>query len=584
MTSTSLQRRSWRALSLLTSSLVAGGLAQAQYVFSVDYGGPSISVLDGLGGVPITEADLLTPTLGGPALGPLPAPGIDVSGGFAGIGLGLHATCVGHPPFTPCSIELDAVSYGVDKRFQPNMPIMPGDVIFSCDSFSSGFPTAPVPSVDTEAFCGDMSADLFASAHPMPPAPVFPFAAVPGAVGIVDGDGLPSACGTVYPGVGLVEPSLPVVPPIGDDLDAVNIDGPAVTGGTGFPSTGIYFSLDGFNTHPFSGVVGTGSAPAHGFAAADLLHSAAPGGPPAVFAPAITLGLNIAGGQDDLDAVAVWENGTGVFEPSMTIYDWMSGSTDMVLFSVRGGSPVIGMPDSSAGIPIEPGDILTTPMAGGLTPFPAIFIAAENLGLLTARSHGLPGDDMNALDVFTGALIDCNSNGVHDTIDITSGTSTDINSNGVPDECEIVGGKVCFCTSAVAPCGNPYLPGGCENSTGVGAILDGTGSGSVSLDNLVLTATQLPLFRPGLFFGGTTLIGPFPFGDGLRCTGGNIIRFSTVMNSGATGSMSVGPGLATAFLIPSGQTHHFQCWYRDTTGPCLTGFNTSNAFSVTFTP
>ena len=72
-----------------------------------------------------------------------------------------------------------------------------------------------------------------------------------------------------------------------------------------------------------------------------------------------------------------------------------------------------------------------------------------------------------------------------------------------------------------------------------------------------------------------------------RCfshTSKSVIRFSGVLNSGATGSMSIGPGLATAFGIPSGQTHHFQCWYRDTLGPCLSGFNTSNAFSVTFTP
>ncbi|MEZ5975726.1 MAG: hypothetical protein R3E96_13060 [Planctomycetota bacterium] len=50
----------------------------------------------------------------------------------------------------------------------------------------------------------------------------------------------------------------------------------------------------------------------------------------------------------------------------------------MLLFSVRRGSWVIGQPDSIFGIPIEEGDILTTPLPtamGGVSPFPGIFIA-----------------------------------------------------------------------------------------------------------------------------------------------------------------------------------------------------------------
>jgi len=32
--------------------------------------------------------------------------------------------------------------------------------------------------------------------------------------------------------------------------------------------------------------------------------------------------------------------------------------------------------------------------------------------------------------------VDCNTNGVENTVDISVGTSTDCNSNGVPDECD----------------------------------------------------------------------------------------------------------------------------------------------------
>jgi len=560
------------------------GLAQAQYVFSVDFQSGSLSVPDGFGAVPITEGDLLTAVTGLPALGPLPAPGIDVSGGATGLGLALHATCVGHPPYTPCGVELDAVSFGKDTMVPPNFPIDPGDIWFSVDAYAASFPQAPTPDITTEGPCSDLAADVLASTSFMPPAPLPPFAAAPGHAAVVDGDGLASACGTVYPGVGLLEPTFAAVPQGGDNLDALNIDGPPVAGGSGFPSTGVYFSLDGVVVHPFSGIAGTGSAAAHGFAGSDILHSAAPGGPPALWAPGPALGLDIAGGLDDLDALVINENGTGAYEPSTTPYDWVGGGTDMVLFSVRAGSPVIGMPDSIFGAAIEPGDILIPPVAGGLSPFPGIFVAAENLGLATARSFGLPGDDLNALDWLQAPLTDCNGNGVDDSIDIVTGFSTDINSNGVPDECEIIGGPVCFCPAVDAPCGNDYLPGGCENSTSVGAILSGSGSGSVGLDNLVLTTTQLPINKPGLYFSGTILIGPFPFGDGLRCVGGNILRYGPVLNSGLTGTMVLGPGIATGYGLAVGDTHNFQCWYRDPMGPCLNGFNTSNAFSVTFTP
>ena len=70
------------------------------------------------------------------------------------------------------------------------------------------------------------------------------------------------------------------------------------------------------------------------------------------------------------------------------------------------------MPDSAFGVPIEEGDILTVPVAGGATP--SIFIFAEQLGLATVRAgtagfwpvpnpnwNGQPmwADDLDALDV-----------------------------------------------------------------------------------------------------------------------------------------------------------------------------------------
>ena len=575
-----------RPLHVLTATLITATSAQAQFVFSTEYTSASVSLPDGFGGVPITESDLLTPTLGVPALGPLPTPGIDVSGGASGLGLALHPLCVGHPPASPCGVELDAVSYGRDRPASASLGFASGEIWFSVDALAVGIPSFP-PDVSTESPCSDSAADLYSTVVGAPPGPLAPFAGVLGHTAVVDGDGMAGLCPTAYPGIGLIEPSLPVLPPTGDNLDAVEIGPATAPGGTGFPPIGVYFSLDGVLTHPATGIPSSGSAAAHGFFGADVLHSATPGGPPVLFAAAPMLGLNISGALDDLDALALFENGSGVFEPSLTPYDWLTGSTDMLLFSVRAGSPVIGLPDSIFGLPISEGDILTTPMVGGFSPLPGIFIAAENLGLVTTRSFGIPNDDLNALDtVFTYShMPDCNSNGIHDMIDITTGFSSDVNGNFVPDECEVIGGPSCFCDATVAPCVNPYATGGCANSAGLGAILSASGSGSVTLDNLVMTAIQLPPNKPGLLFSGTTLISPLPFGDGLRCAGGTIKRLTGVLVSDSFGTMVGGPGLATANSILPGSTRHIQCWYRDAVHlPCSSKFNTSNVFSVTFTP
>lgn len=558
--------------------------ARAQAVFSIDYVGSTISAPDGFGGVPITEGDLLTAVSGAPALGPLPVPGIDVSAGPGGLGLTWYTPCVGHPPGTPCLVEVDAVSYGQDLLAGLG-GFGAGEIWFSTDAWAVGFPSGPIPNVTTESGCNDLAADLMATALPMTPGPIPPFGSIGGNTAVVDGDGLASLCGVLYPGLGVVEPTFPTSANIGDTIDAFNFD-QFVAGGSGFPTTGVYFSLDGWVINPNTGVPGTGSAAANGFLEGDILHTATPGGPPAVWASAFQLGLNLSGALDDLDALAIAENGTTVFEPSQTPYDWVGGTTDMVLFSVRSGSPIIGSPDSIFGLPIEPGDILTTPLPpgfGGLSPFPGIFIAAENLGLLTNRTHGVIGDELDGLDLVSPSLLDCNGNGVYDQIDINSGFSTDINGNGVPDECEVVGRPYCYCPAGVDPCGNPDPIAGCRNSTGVGALLTASGSGSVNLDNLLLTTTQMPTFQFAMYFSGVNMIGPLPFGDGLRCAGGQLVR-TNVMNTGASGSLTYGPGIASALGILPFTTRNFQCWYRDPTGPCGSTFNTSNAYSVTFTP
>ena len=151
------------------------------------------------------------------------------------------------------------------------------------------------------------------------------------------------------------------------------------------------------------------------------------------------------------------------------------------------------------------------------------------------------------------------------------------------------GEAYCFGPAASCPCGNDGGScAGCGNTTGSGAILTGTGTPSVVADDLILTATPVPTGEWGVVFMAPNRIA-LPFGDGRLCAGGGIARFA-LQNSGATGEYVLGPGIvayARANLpasrhIDPGETWNFQAWFRDPSGPCSTGYNTSNGFSVTF--
>ena len=145
-----------------------------------------------------------------------------------------------------------------------------------------------------------------------------------------------------------------------------------------------------------------------------LLTTGPVGSVPTVFADAyFDLGLDGSVGAgteipgiDDLDALVLHDAGHDG--------DYTAGA-DMLFFSVRRGSAIIGTPDSIWGAPIEEGDILVPPGTFGLAP--GIFIPAEVLGLATVRSGagtvwggGVPiinpaygqdiwADELDALDV-----------------------------------------------------------------------------------------------------------------------------------------------------------------------------------------
>jgi hypothetical protein len=577
------------ALTLLASAAAAQG--QRRVSFSIEWKGPTVGRPANISGTLITEGDILLPALGDPAFGPLPTPQMFLNAGQ--LGLVNYSTCLGHQGGTPCGVEVDALSYGTDGEFRCDDAI--AHLYFSVDPFAVGnIQSTLTPSVRSEGALGfrDSAADVFVSLT-LPPGPLPPGAVPPENVATIDGNGLPIAGGKHYRGLGLVEPDPPGLPPDpGDNLDALDLS--PLPGANG----SVYFSLDASFVDPLTGVPNSGSAAANGVLPGAVLKKQISGGPFTVYAQPNQLGLDLLGpGTDDLDGLILSENGDGVFEPSHTPCDWVGpsngvgGATDMLLFSVRRGSAVVGMPDSIFGLPIEPGDVLTTPKTGGLSPFPGIYIAAEDLGLATARSGMVAsGDEMDAMASTREPYFDCNHNGIEDSVDIASGSSADANNNGIPDECERTWSEYCDCTTGLGACGNDDATAGCANSTGMGASLDPSGTTSWESDDLVLTATNMPTYKLGIWLISSTQA-QVTLGDGLRCVGSPFHRFGS-FNTGGAGSAVKGPGiigsscstLPPAYCIAMGSTWNFQTWYRNLTGPCGHGSNLTNGVQVTFGP
>jgi hypothetical protein len=575
----------------VASAAVARAQNPNRVTFSIDWHGPTVGRPASGSGTPITEGDILRPVNGVPTFGPMPRPEIFLTGGQ--LGLQRYPTCVGHQGGTPCGVEVDALSYGTDTRFG-SAAGQRTKLYFSVEEHSIGHPGSVLaPSVRSESASPvfDVPADVFVSLD-LPPGPIPPNAIPPENVAVLDGDGLQGQSSRHYRGVGLVEPDPPGLPPDpGDNLDALDMH--PVPGPTGT----VYFSLDASFVDPALGIPNSGSANAQGVPPGAVLAKPISGGSITIYAQPSQLGLDLGGpGTDDLDALILWENGTPGFQPSLVPNDWnQAGGRDMLLFSVRRGSAVIGQPDSIFGLPIMPGDILTTPFLGPGAPLvgprPGIFIPAEDLGLATTRAGG--GGSMDELDAASSddeAYYDCNNNGVEDSVDIAQGSSADANNNGIPDECERSWSRFCLCSSGLGPCGNDDAAAGCANSTGMGASLDASGSTSWEADDLVLTATHMPANKLGIWMLSSVQVQTV-LGDGLRCVGNPFHRFGA-FNSGPAGAASKGPGiigsacstLPPSFCIHVGATWNFQVWYRNLSGPCGAGSNLSNAMEVAFSP
>lgn len=142
------------------------------------------------------------------------------------------------------------------------------------------------------------------------------------------------------------------------------------------------------------------------------------------------------------------------------------------------------------------------------------------------------------------------------------------------------------------PCGNENdgsVPGsGCRNGVSAsGARLEASGTASVGSDSVVLHTSGLQPGVVGLYFQGDSSINGgdgVPFGDGLRCVGGAVIRLQ-LRSADSNGESETNIAIGFRGGVAPGDEKHYQCWYRSTlNSPCGSQHNLSNAYRITWTP
>ena len=140
-------------------------------------------------------------------------------------------------------------------------------------------------------------------------------------------------------------------------------------------------------------------------------------------------------------------------------------------------------------------------------------------------------------------------------------------------------------TGSVCPCSNWGGAGhGCANSVNpLGCELVASGTSSVSADTLTLSGSGMPV-NWAVYMQGTSQTG-VPYGDGLRCVSGTIIRLGTKYNWGGASQYPVGtdPSISVRGLNTVGSVRNHQCFYRNSAQFCTPStWNLTNGLQVTW--
>ena len=118
-----------------------------------------------------------------------------------------------------------------------------------------------------------------------------------------------------------------------------------------------------------------------------------------------------------------------------------------------------------------------------------------------------------------------------------------------------------------------------------GATMSFTGANSISVNNFVLVASNVPPNKTGLYFYGQDQTALAPFGNGYRCINSPIFRLPVIQSDlfgSVIWSLDI-TNLPAGGQIAAGQSWGFQCWYRD---PAAGGanFNASDGLSTVWCP
>jgi hypothetical protein len=145
--------------------------------------------------------------------------------------------------------------------------------------------------------------------------------------------------------------------------------------------------------------------------------------------------------------------------------------------------------------------------------------------------------------------------------------------------------------ATLCPCGNdaPAQSGrGCLNSFALGASLVATGNALLGNDTLTLTASSIGPSAPMQFFQGTTSGLGMPFGDGLRCAGGTLVRLGTVpadARGTATYPTFGGPPISSRGMVGAPGDRTYQVWYRNSAAFCTPDtFSLTNSLTAQWAP
>lgn len=149
-------------------------------------------------------------------------------------------------------------------------------------------------------------------------------------------------------------------------------------------------------------------------------------------------------------------------------------------------------------------------------------------------------------------------------------------------------------SATVCPCANSVPAthqSGCRNSTGAGARLTAAGVAQVGNDSVQLQVSGLPAATTVMYFQGTVKQNSgygSPFGDGIRCVNGTVVRlWVSTSSSGASAYPVTGqPRVSANGMVPSGGGSRFyQAWYRNPPAFCTNAtYNLSNGFELAWLP